>query len=329
MQNDSLILLPSQLNVVKDEAQEGIFEVEGLYPGYGHTLGNSLRRIILSSLPGSAVTLVKVEGAEHEYSTLSGVKEDVLAILLNLKRVRFRSNTDEAQVITLKVKGDKIVTAADIDGAGVVEVLNPEQHIAEITAKSGELNIELTIERGVGFVPREMLHKDKMSVGTIAVDAIYTPIRKVSYEVENMRVGDRTDHNRLRLNIQTDGTITPREALEESIRIMMRQMGAILNLSEEEIFPPKPEIVIPDLSEMAASESEEDAEDVSDVLKTRIESLDLSTRTSNALADANIRTVGGLVKKTEEDLLNLDGLGNKGLDEIKEALTILGLTLKS
>ncbi len=339
------ILLPSKFNVLSEDATTGVFDIEGLYPGYGHTLGNSLRRVILSSLSGSAVTLIKIEGADHEYATLAGVKEDVLAILLNLKQVRFRSLSDEPQLIKLVVKGAQIVTAKNIDGAGTVEILNPDQYIAEITTKTAELSIELTINRGVGFVPREMLFKEKMPIGTIAVDAIFTPIRKVSYEVENMRVGDRTDHNRLRITIQTDGTVSPREAFEQAIKIVVNQLRAIINLTEEEMMPTNAHlasfggdtsafmgkdknIASFDMQADTTAESDED-NGVSDILKTRIESLELSTRTFNALSEASIRTIGGLVKKTGDDLLALDGIGAKGIEEISDALAGLGVSLKT
>lgn len=322
----SSILLPSKLNVVKDSDTYGVYEIEGLYPGYGHTLGNSLRRVILSSLPGSAVTLIKIAGVDHEYSTMDGIKEDVLALVLNLKRVRFRSSSSEPVMVTLKAKGPQAVTASMIDGSGVVEVANPDQYLCEITSKNTELDIELTIQQGVGFIPREMIHPEKMPIGSIATDAIYTPIRKVNYEVENMRVGDRTDHNLLRMKIETDGTITPREALEQSIMIMLKQMRSILDLQEEEsmMAPVLGNAETPSTNDTDAEDSESEA----DLLKTRIEMLDLSTRTANALSEANIRTVGGLVKKTQEDILALDGIGGKGVEEVVAALSAMKLALK-
>jgi len=332
--HNTTIILPSKFTRVREEGTTGVYDIEGLYPGYGHTLGNSLRRIIYSSLQGSAMTLVKIDGAEHEYSTLPGVKEDVLAILLNLKRVRFQSLSDEPQVVTLKVKGIRSVTAADIDGHGTVEVLNPDQHIAEITTAHGSLSMEITIERGVGFIPRDVAHHEKLPISTIGVDAIYTPIRKVSYEVDNMRVGDRTDYNRLRLTIQTDGTMTPAQALEESIKIMIHQLRSILDLTEEDIFPLIPSHEPQNSETMSLDTPELNNEQLSnsintaDILKTRIESINLSTRTMNALSEASIRTIGGLVKKTEEDLLDVDGLGAKAIEEIKTALVALGVSLK-
>ena len=208
------VSLPSKPRVVSEEEFKGTYEIDGLYPGYGHTLGNSLRRIVLSSLPGSAITSVKIDGVQHEFSTIDGVKEDVINILLNLKKVRVQILTDEPQTISIETKGQKIITAGDIKTPSQVKVLNPEQHIAEITNKKGELSIEMTVERGMGYVSKDVLQKDKVDIGVIALDAIFTPIRRVNYEVENMRVGDRTDFNRLRMFIETDGTITAHQALE-------------------------------------------------------------------------------------------------------------------
>ena len=204
--SDLQIILPSKLSVVSEDTTKGIYEIDGLYPGYGHTLGNSLRRIILSSLPGAAITSLKIDGVDHEFSVVDGVKEDVITMLLHLKQVRFRLNSDEPQTVTLSVKGPKIVTANDITAGGQVEVLNKDLYIAELTGKSN-LNIEMTIQKGLGFVAKDMHKKEKTEIGSIAVDAIFTPIRRVAYEVENMRVGDNTNHNRLRMTIETDGTL--------------------------------------------------------------------------------------------------------------------------
>ncbi len=315
------VALPSKPRVVNEEEFRGIYEIDGLYPGYGHTLGNSLRRIILSSLPGAAITQVKITGAEHEFSTLSGVKEDVITILLNLKRVRIALHSDEAQTMTLKVSGAGVVTAKDIQAPTQIEILSPEQPIAELTTKSASLEIEMTVEQGLGYVAREVHQKDKVEIGTIALDAVFTPIRRVNYEVENMRVGDRTDYNRLRIFVETDGTMTPRESLEQSIEIMIHQLKAVIGFQEEMVETAAPEAV----SEV----EEEKGEDVDpDVLKTRIEALDLSARTQTALEDANIRTVGGLVQKKKDDILSLDGIGPKGVDEIQEVLSKMGTDLK-
>src|ERR1035437_5395993 len=227
------IIMPSKPRIVLEENNKGVFEIDGLYPGYGHTLGNSLRRIILSSLPGASITSIKIEGVNHEFQTMDGIKEDVIVMILNLKKARFKMLSDEPQTVTLSVKGPKEVLASDIKTGGQVEILNPELHIAEVTGKVN-LDIELKIEKGLGFIPKEVMQKEKVDVGTIAVDAIFTPIRRVAYEVENMRVGDKTNHNRLRISIETDGTLSARDALSRSIEIMINQLKAIVDFKEPE-----------------------------------------------------------------------------------------------
>lgn len=314
---DNNIAIPSKPKIVSEENFKGIYEIDGLYPGYGHTLGNSLRRIILSSLPGTAITEVKIAGVGHEFSTIEGVKEDVISIILNLKKIRLSMQNQEALRISLNVKGPKKVTAADISTPSQIEIVNKDQYLFEVTTKT-EVNIELKIENGIGFIPKELLHKDKVEVGTIALDAIFTPIRRVNYESENMRVGDRTDYNRLRITIETDGTITPKEALESSILTMITQLKAIVGFKEE--------VEIPTFTPQVVEATEE--VDVEDFLKTRIEDLELSSRTINALSNANIRTVGGLARKKTGDILEIEGFGNKGLEEIKELLSKHGIELK-
>ncbi len=322
--SDQNIILPSKPRVVSENGFKGVYEIDGLSPGYGHTLGNSLRRIVLSSLPGAAITSVKIDGVSHEFSTLEGVKEDVVVILLHLKKIRFMMTTDETQTATLSVKGAKIVTAGDIKVSGQLEVLNPDLYIAELTDKNANLSVEVTVERGLGFVPREVHQKGKVDVGTIAVDAIFTPIRRVSYEVENMRVGDKTNHNRLRMHIETDGTLSPREALERSIRIMIDQLAAIIGFTEEVTEAPAKEIV----SEKSFDDADGSKDDISEVLKTRIDTLDLPSRILNSLTEAGIRTLGGLARKKKEDLLEIEGMGEKGIQEIKRVLTKHGISLK-
>ena len=322
------IIMPSKPRVVQEEGNKGVFEIDGLYPGYGHTLGNSLRRIILSSLPGASVTSIKIEGVSHEFQTMEGIKEDVIVMILNLKKVQFKMASDEPQTVTLSVKGPKEVTASDIKTTGQVEVLNGDLHIAEITGKIN-LNIELKIEKGLGFIPKEVIQKDKVDIGTIAVDAIFTPVRRVSYEVENMRVGDKTNHNRLRISIETDGTLTPREALSQSIAIMINQLKAIIDFKEvEEEVKVEKKAKKDTTSEEKETEDEKKGDDFIDVLKTRTDSLDLSTRTLNALTTANIRTLGGLARKKREDILEVEGIGEKGITEIKKVLGKFGLNLK-
>lgn len=314
------VTLPSKPRVVSEDELRGVFEIDNLYPGYGHTLGNSLRRIILSSLPGAAITQVKIDGAEHEFSTLAGVKEDVITILLNLRRVRLTLHGDEPMTIKLKKSGLGMVTAADLVVPTQVEILNPDQQIAEITAKATTLDMEILVEKGLGYVPREIHQKNKVEIGTIAMDAVFTPIRRANYEVENMRVGDRTDYNRLRVFIETDGTFTPRVALEKAIEIMIHQLKSIIGFQEEYISQSSPEFDI-EKTEEATNEPDPD------VLKTRIETLDLTSRTLQALEEASIRTVGGLVRKKKDDILALDGIGPKGLDEIVSLLTKMDLSL--
>ena len=321
--------MPSKPRVVLEEGNKGVFEIDGLYPGYGHTLGNSLRRIILSSLPGASITSIKIDGVSHEFQTLEGIKEDVIVMILNLKKTRFKMISDEPQTVTLSVKGPKEVTAGDIKTGGQVEILNPELHLVEVTGKIN-LNIEMKIEKGLGFISKEVYQKDKVDVGTIAVDAIFTPVRRVSYEVENMRVGDKTNHNRLRISIETDGTLTAREALSKSIEIMINQLKAIIDFKEpeEEVSLPEKKVSKDDEKASDAKNEEKKGSDFADVLKTRTDSLDLSTRTLNALTGANIRTLGGLARKKREDLLEVEGIGEKGISEIKKVLGKFGLNLK-
>ncbi|PIR57906.1 MAG: DNA-directed RNA polymerase subunit alpha [Parcubacteria group bacterium CG10_big_fil_rev_8_21_14_0_10_38_31] len=320
---DYSIILPSKPRIVSEEETKGVYEIDGLYAGYGHTLGNSLRRAILSSLPGSAITTVRIEGAPHEFSVLSGVKEDVIMILLNLRQVKFKMLTDEPQKATISINGAKVVTADDIKTSGQLEVVSKDVHIATLTDKSSKFEVELTVEKGLGYIPREVLRKDKVEVGTIVLDAAFTPIRRVNYEVENMRVGDRTDYNRLRFVIETDGTTSPREALEKSIEILIKQLKAVIGFEEEH----STEDI---LKEMPVKEEQEEVSGTTeeDYLKTRIEDLNLSSRTSKSLSEASIRTVGGLTRKKEDDLLAIDNLGKKGVQEIRRALGNLGLTLK-
>src|SRR3989338_3333145 len=227
------ITLPSKPRIVSEEGLQGVYEIDSLYPGYGHTLGNSLRRIILSSLPGSDVCSSDLEGVPHEFATIDGSRETVMEVLLNKKRFHFILHGDEPQTISLITKGSGEITAKDFKLPSQVEIKNPEQHIADLSGKA-VLELEATIERGLGYVPREVLTKDKVDIGTIALDATFTPIRRVNYEVENMRVGDRTDFNRLRILIETNGTITPREALEQSIETMIHQLKAVIGFQENE-----------------------------------------------------------------------------------------------
>jgi DNA-directed RNA polymerase subunit alpha len=325
---DTNIILPSKPRLVEEEGNKGVYQIDNLYPGYGHTLGNSLRRIILSSLPGAAITSIKVSGADHEFAVIDGVKEDVINIILNLKRVRFKLLTDEPQTATLKIKGPKEVSASDISVSGQLELLNPEQYICEVTGKM-EFEIEMTVQKGLGYVSKDEIQKDKMDIGHIALDAVFTPIRRVSYDVENMRVGDNTNYNRLIISVETDGTYTAREAVEKAIEIMIVQLQAIhdfkgLDEKPEEII----EAIDKEIKEVTEESQDSEGDEEKEIMKTRIENLGLSTRTLNSLVNSKIRTVGGIARKTEADLLGLEGMGEKGIQEIKRALSNFGILLK-
>ncbi len=207
---------PVNIKKISESNTEGVFEIEGLYRGYGLTIGNALRRVLLSSLPGAAITQVKIKGTSHEFSTIDGVIEDVVEICLNLKKIRFRFSGDKPQILELKVKGEKKVTAADIKYNPEAEVITPDIYIATLTAKSAVLEMELTVEKGLGYEVIEERKSEKLSIGTIVLDALFSPVANVNFSVENMRVGDRTDYNRVRFEIKTDGSITPSSALRKA-----------------------------------------------------------------------------------------------------------------
>lgn len=228
--------LSSTINIktISEDFNKGIFEISGLFPGYGFTLGNSLRRSLISSLPGAAVTYIKIKNAPHEFTTLEGVKEDVIEICLNFKKLRFRMHTHDPQVLFLKAKGEKIVTAKDIEENSLVEVVNKEQNIATLTSKNAELEVELTVERGMGYVPVEARKSEKIPIGAIALDAFFSPVVRVAYEVENMRVGERTDYNRLIITIETDGTISPSSALRKVSSVLKDHFEKLMSVEVKE-----------------------------------------------------------------------------------------------
>ena len=319
--SDTTIVLPSKPKVIKEEGNKGSYEIDGLSPGYGHTLGNSLRRIILSSIDGAAITSIKIKGLNHEFSSIEGVKDDVIMMILNLKKLRIKLHSTEPQILKLSIKGAKIITGADIKCPSQAEIMNPEQYINEITNKNTEIEMEMEVQKGLGFVSKDTIQKDRVDIGTISLDALFSPVRRVGYEVDNMRVGNRTDFNRLTINIETDGSITAREALERSILIMITQLKSIVGFKEEEIIQQK-EVEAPE------SNTSVDKEAIDDILKTRLESLDMSQRTINALMNANIRTLGGLARKKEKDILEIEGMGTKGITEIKKVLKEYDIELK-
>lgn len=208
------------IKTISEDAKKGVFEVEGLYAGYGLTLGNALRRALLSSLPGAAVTYLKIKNVAHEFSTLPGMKEDLIQLILNFKKLRFSMDVNEPQVLSIKVKGEKEVTGEDIETNSSITVLNPEEVLATLTAKDAEFDAEITVERGLGYSAAESRKSEKLPIGVIALDAFFSPVTAVNYSVENMRVGDRTDYNRLKLEIDTDGTVSPSSALHKATNIL-------------------------------------------------------------------------------------------------------------
>ncbi|HHV61711.1 MAG TPA: DNA-directed RNA polymerase subunit alpha [Firmicutes bacterium] len=290
----------------------GKFVVEPLERGYGITLGNSLRRVLLSSLPGAAVTSVKIDGVLHEFSTIPGVLEDTTDIILNLKELLLRLHVDEPKVIRVEAEGEGEVTAADIIADPDVEILNPDLHIATLE-KDGRLFMEITVDKGRGYVPAER-RKLGQAIGVIPVDSIYSPVVKANYTVENTRVGQVTDYDRLILELWTDGSISPKEALSLAARILKEHLTLFINLTES---PGGVEIMV---------EREEEGKDKA--LEMTIEELDLSVRSYNCLKRAGINTVEELTKRTEEDMMKVRNLGKKSLEEVKAKLANLGLSLK-
>jgi DNA-directed RNA polymerase subunit alpha len=233
-----MIPLPSKPKVINKKDNWAQFEMQGLYPGYGATIGNAMRRVLLSSLQGAAITQIKIKGADHEFSTISGVLEDVVGIIMNLKQLRFKSYADEPMLINLSVKGEKTVKGSDLKLPTQVELANKDAHIATLTDKKAELVMEILVEQGIGYEPAEKRQKEKTEIGTIAMDAIFTPIKKIGFRVEDMRVGGRTDFNRLILDIETDGTISPEQAFSQSADILIKHFSLFC-----ETFPIDKEII--------------------------------------------------------------------------------------
>ncbi len=223
-----------KIKKVSEINTHGFFEIEGLYSGYGLTMGNALRRALFSSLPGAAITQIKIKGVKHEFSTIPGIKEDVVEIILNLKKVRFKFYADEPQIFTLKARGEKKITAGDIEIDSSIEIINPDAHILTLTGKTAEIDMELTIEKGLGYSMAESRKMEKLSVGAIMIDAFFTPITNVNFIIENMRVGEKTDYNRLKLEIETDGSITPSGALHKAANVLKDHLEKILNIEIKE-----------------------------------------------------------------------------------------------
>ena len=316
MQNDWRDLIkPKALAFEEKELTPsyGRFLAEPLERGYGITIGNALRRILLSSLPGYAITAVRIKGVLHEFSTIPGVKEDVTDIVLNLKEVRVRLHEGEQLVATLKVKGEAEVTARDITGGPNLEILTPGQHIASLD-KGAELDMEIVIKRGRGYVPAERTEEEEEPIGTIRLDAIYAPIRKVNFTVTNARVGQRTDYDRLAIEIWTDGSVSPRDSITYAARVMRDQMTIFAGVEEEAKAP-------------AAAQGAEARPTLNELLYRPVEGLPISVRAFNGLQNADIKYIGELVQRTEQDMLKIKNFGRKSLNEIKGVLADMGLSL--
>ncbi|RDW21856.1 DNA-directed RNA polymerase subunit alpha [Oceanobacillus arenosus] len=299
---------------ISDDATFGKFVVEPLERGYGATLGNSLRRILLSSLPGAAVTSIQIDGALHEFSTIDGVVEDVTQIILSLKKLALRIYSDEPKTIELSVQGEGVVTAADLTYDSDVEVLNPELKIATLNSK-GALNMRMTAERGRGYRQAEQNKHEDQPIGVIAIDSIFTPVSRVTYQVENTRVGQNANYDKLTLDVSTDGSIRPEEAVSLGAKIITEHFNIFVGLTDE---AQNAEIMV---------EKEEDQKEK--VMEMTIEELDLSVRSYNCLKRAGINTVQELANKSEEDMMKVRNLGRKSLEEVKLKLADLDLGLRN
>ncbi|MEI3609418.1 DNA-directed RNA polymerase subunit alpha [Pseudogracilibacillus sp. SO10305] len=303
-----------ELVEISDDATFGKFVVEPLERGYGTTLGNSLRRILLSSLPGAAVTSVQIDGALHEFSTIDGVVEDVTTIILNLKKLALKIYSEEVKVLELDVQGEGVITAADLTYDSDVEVLNPELPIATLNG-TGKLYMKLTAERGRGYRPAEENKTENQPIGVIPIDSIFTPVSRVSYQVENTRVGQITDYDKLTFDVWTNGSIRPEEAVSLGAKVFTEHLNIFVGLTDD---AQKAEIMV---------EKEEDQKEK--VLEMTIEELDLSVRSYNCLKRAGINTVQELTTKSEEDMMKVRNLGRKSLDEVKNKLAELDLSLRN
>jgi len=298
---------------INDSGSYGKFVVEPLERGYGTTLGNSLRRILLSSLPGAAATSVKIEGVLHEFSTVPGVVEDVTEIILNLKRLSLKIHSDEEKTLTIDAEGPGVITAADIRTDSDVDILNPDLHIATL-AEGAKLFMEITANRGRGYVPADRNKNEDMEIGVIPIDSIYTPIERVNYTVENTRVGQVTNYDKLTLEVWSDGSIRPDEAVSLGAKILNEHLMLFVGLTDK---VRDTEIMI-----------EKDDDKKEKVLEMTIEELELSVRSYNCLKRAGINTVQELCSKTEEEMMKVRNLGRKSLEEVQEKLEELGLSLR-
>ena len=311
------LISPERVDVDRDSLNDlyGKFVCQPLERGFATTIGNSLRRILLSSIQGAAITSVKIEGALHELSSLPGVIEDLTEIILNLKEVRLKLNSAESQTVRIEKKGKGNVTAGDIISSGVVEVMNPKQHICTISGAEGNFIAEFEVQWGKGYVPAEKNKSEEQVIGVIPIDSIFTPIRKVKPIVSQARVGQQTDFDKLTLEISTDGSVKPEDALAYAAKILKEQMTVFINFDESLV---EPEI---------APDEDLDAEDVNPNLSRPVDDLELSVRSANCLRNANIRYIGELVQRTETEMLKTKNFGRKSLNEIKQLLSEMELGL--
>jgi DNA-directed RNA polymerase subunit alpha len=302
---------------ISEDNRYGKFVCEPLERGYGTTFGNSLRRMLLSSLEGSAITSIRIDGVLHEFSTIPGVRDDVTNIVLNLKQLCLKMQGSEPKVIRIDVEGEKEVTAADIICDADIEILNPDLHIATVDA-TGKLKIEMTVARGRGYIPAERNKKPEDTIGVIPIDSIFSPVQRVNYTVQDTRVGNETDYDKLILEVWTDGSLRPEEAVSKAAGILVMHLKLFQSMDG------LPE----EIEEEEATFPEEVEDDTSKVLEMTIEDLDLSVRSFNCLKRANINTVADLAEKTEDDMMKVRNLGRKSLEEVKKKLEELGLALR-
>ena len=310
------LIRPKRLELEKETLTPfyGKFTAEPFERGFGITIGNSLRRILLSSLQGAAITSVKIDGVLHEFSAVPGAKEDITEIILNLKEVRLKLHTEGPKTIRVKAEGPKVLKAGDIITGDAVEILNPDHYVATLS-RDGKLSMEMVVKVGRGYVPAERNKEENQPIGTIPMDAIFSPIKKVNYTVTNARVGQITDYDKLTMEVWTDGSLSPEEAVAHAAKILKDQLSIFITFEEEEE------------AEMSYSEDEEEKEALNENLLRSVDELELSVRSANCLKHANIRLIGDLVQKTEAEILATKNFGRKSLNEIKEILSEMGLNL--
>lgn len=314
------ITLPTDLKVKNKEENEATIVVAGCYPGYGITLANSLRRVLLSSLKGAAVTSYQIDGVDHEFTTISDVMEDAIQIGLNLKQIRFKVEEDKDYTVNLSAEGEGEVTGGDLDTPSGIEVVNKNTPILTLTNKDAELNMELTVSTGYGLESSEERKEEKLPIGTISLDAFYSPVRKVSYDIEEMRIGERTDYNKIIMTIKTDGTIKPEEAFQNAAGILKNQFAF---LEEEKLEAEKEEKE--EKEEKKTKKKAKKSKSASDI---SVDDLELPTRVVNILKDNRIKTAAGLTQRKKETLVDTEGLGEKSVEKIDKALSKYDLELK-